>query len=635
MFLKKVLRKRQVKLKNSKNAIFLCYNNNGDSMYAEDEKKYKVIRNVIGVGVLIVLIALIIYLLIPRFKNKPIKNNDFEKRIIADAETYIRVKKINRSQFITLADIEEIVPTSYDTCNKSTGVYYHNNTFDLYVKCSKYESEIIETINSKEYKYITLKEDSFVVTSNAKYQDPGYTSNYNVSVTRPALTEQGIYQTTYLVKNAKGEELEKAERYILYAKYNDTLKKAKMSLNGEKEMYVKKGTSFKDPGVSITYEDGSAVLDKVITTGKVDTSVAGEYLITYTLNQLKETRLVVVTEMNITAELSTSLPTNRNLTIEISIASNNYNSTILPDQTETTERNISYEVNSNGVYKFIVVDNNYNRTEITKEVTNIDRVKPSVKCTGKSENNNTAIYVTAEDSSGIKSYNYGSGETSENTYVVNKTLYASFVTVTDNAGNKTEASCTIDVIVPTKPEETNDARSDITSSGAYKRIRLTYFDDSGLAKCGTKCVQNKIKSGDIKLDEHGWYMYKYKGEWYYVIATAINQQNLIQRYGDLSYTDITYYNYYDTFTVYISDTSSSSSLSSPDSRFKAYRVIILDVCGACSKFSVNLKDQHPGWSTSTINKWRRDAKLGNSIKLDLWVSKDNATKPADWAFIDR
>ena len=32
---------------------------------------------------------------------------------------------------------------------------------------------------------------------------------------------------------------------------------------------------------------------------------------------------------------------------------------------------------------------------------------------------------------------------------------------------------------------------------------------------------------------------------------------------------------------------------------------------------------------------RRDAKLGNSIKLDLWVSKDNATKPADWAFIDR
>ena len=130
-------------------------------------------------------------------------------------------------------------------------------------------------------------------------------------------------------------------------------------------------------------------------------------------------------------------------------------------------------------------------------------------------------------------------------------------------------------------------------------------------------------------------MYKYKGEWYYVIATAINQQNLIQRYGDLSYTDITYYNYYDTFTVYISDTSSSSSLSSPDSRFKAYRVIILDVCGACSKFSVNLKDQHPGWSTSTINKWRRDAKLGNSIKLDLWVSKDNATKPADWAFIDR
>ena len=254
---------------------------------------------------------------------------------------------------------------------------------------------------------------------------------------------------------------------------------------------------------------------------------------------------VTLDEMNITAELSTNLPTNRNLTIDISITSNNYNSTILPDQTETTDRNISYEVNNNGTYKFIVVDNNYNQTEITKEVNNIDRIKPTVKCTGKSENNNTAIYVTAEDSSGIKSYNYGNGETSGNTYVVNKTLYASFVTVTDNAGNKTEASCTIDVKTPSKTEETNDARSDITSGGAYKRVRLTRFDDSGLAKCGTECVQNKIKNGEIKLDEHGWYMYKYKGEWYYVIATAINQKSLIQKYGDLSYTDITYYNYYD------------------------------------------------------------------------------------------
>ena len=74
-------------------------------MYAEDEKKYKVVRYIIEIVVLIILIALTIYLLVPTFKNESVKNNDFEKRIIADAETYIRVKKINKSQFINLADI--------------------------------------------------------------------------------------------------------------------------------------------------------------------------------------------------------------------------------------------------------------------------------------------------------------------------------------------------------------------------------------------------------------------------------------------------------------------------------------------------------------------------------------------------
>ena len=70
-----------------------------------------------------------------------------------------------------------------------------------------------------------------------------------------------------------------------------------------------------------------------------------------------------------------------------------------------------------------------------------------------------------------------------------------------------------------------------------------------------------------------------------------------------------------------------------NSNYKAYDVIVLDICGACMKFSTKLQDIHPGWSTATINKWRSDAIKGNSIKIDLWTTSQ-ATNPADWAFID-
>ena len=39
----------------------------------------------------------------------------------------------------------------------------------------------------------------------------------------------------------------------------------------------------------------------------------------------------------------------------------------------------------------------------------------------------------------------------------------------------------------------------------------------------------KKDNGELKIDERGWYMYKYKGEWYYVIASAINNPTLIDK----------------------------------------------------------------------------------------------------------
>lgn len=607
-------------------------------MYAEDEKKYGYIKYII-LGGIIVAIIIILYFALFSFDKIGTKKNDFEKLILKDAETFVKINNLTATHFITLSDIESVVPTSYDTCNKSTGVLYSNGKYELYVQCSNYESKTIEDINNQTYKYITLKEDAFLITSNVDFKDPGYVSNYKVeTLGNTRYSTQGLYITTYLVKDNSGSILEQAKRYVIYSNYNNDLKTSTMELLGEKEIYIKKGSVFKDPGVKVIDSSGNDLSKNVKVTGSVNTSVPGTYKINYVLNQLTETRTVIVTSMDVNATLSTTDYTNKSIYIILDINSSDYDGTRLPDQTVSTDKYIKYEVSKNGTYNFYVRSKYDEGVQVTKEVTNIDKIKPSATCIGKSENKVTTVQVTANDASGIKYYKYGtfSNNVTNSSYVINQTINGLWVTVTDNAGNQTEVSCNITVITPPKEEKPQTPTHETADpNGSYKRVRLTYFDDAGLAKCGSTCVQNKMASGDIKLDEHGWYMYKYNGEWYHVIATAINNPTLIDKYGHASYTDITYYNYYDTFTVYISDTSSSSSDTYPDSKYKAYKVIVLDVCGACSKFSKYLQDIHPPWTSTTIEKWRSDAYKGNSIKLDLWVSPDKAINPADWAFINK
>ena len=601
-------------------------------MYTEDEKKVKKIFKLIPI--LIVLIIGICFLIF--YKKDSINVNDFENKILSDAKKYVALNNVKGNTFITLADIEENLGSSYDTCNKSTGIDYNNGKYNLYVICSKYISSKVEEINKKTYNNIVLKEDAFFITANNRYVEPGYVSNYKVEInSMKNYSKQGLYQTIYFVKDGSGNVIEVANRYVLYSNFNNELDKVTMRLNGENEIYIKKGNTFKDPGVTLIDSKGNKVSANVNVSGHVDTSVPGTYELTYTLNQLSAKRKVIVTSMTYNAYLSNANLTNSSVKIIIDVSSDNFSRIVLPDLTSVYNSHYEYEVFSNDTYKFTIITKNNESYLITKEVTNIDKIKPQVSCSGKSENKKTTINVTATDASGIKYYKYGSysSNVTSSSYVINSTLSSLWVTVADNAGNITEASCQIELIMPKPdPEPIVDPinHDPIDPNGSYKMVRLTYFDDAELARCGYECVQGKLKSGDIKIDEHGWYMYKYNGKWYYVVATAINDASLIAKYGHASYTDIRYYNYYDTFKMYISDTSSSSTV---DSRYKTYDVIVLDVCGACLKYSTKLQDIHPPWSTSTINQWRSEASRANSIKIDLWVTS-SATPPADFAFIN-
>lgn len=608
-------------------------------MYAEDERKYSYLKYVFIAAFLIIIVLIIIFLIPATSDNFKTKRNDFEKLILKDAEIFVRENNISMNTFITLADIENYVSTKYDTCNKSTGILYNNGKYDLYVRCANYSSKTIEELNNKKYKYINLKEDAFLVTSDNTFKDPGYISNYKVEVLGQNIySTQGLYITTYYVKDNNGNVLEQAKRYVIYSNYNNDLKSSRMELIGEKDLYLKKGTVYKELGVRLFDSQGNDLSKNVRITGAVNVNVPGVYKIDYVLNQLHLTRTVTITNMNVDATLSTTDITNKSIYIILDIDSKEYLNTTLPDDTIKVNNYIKYEVHTNGTYDFMIKDKNNNVTRITKEISNIDKIKPTATCIGKSENEVTTVSVEAKDNLGIKSYRYGmfSDEVNTNTYAINQTLNGLWVTVKDVAGNSVEVSCDINVIAPPAVSEPSTDQGAADPNGKYSLVRLTWFDDAGLAKCGTECVQKKMASGDMKLDERGWYMYKYNGEWYHVIAAAINDSYVINKYGHSSYTDIRYYNYYDTFNLYISSTSSSSLDKRPDARYKKYKVIILDVCGACLKFSTKLQDIHPPWDSETIQKWRNDAKVANSIKLDLWVSPEAETvNPGDWAFIDK
>ena len=70
--------------------------------------------------------------------------------------------------------------------------------------------------------------------------------------------------------------------------------KSSIVLNGSFNMYVKKETTFTDPGVVAKSSNGAAVTATI--TGTVNTNTLGNYVLTYTHGETSITRNVIVYE---------------------------------------------------------------------------------------------------------------------------------------------------------------------------------------------------------------------------------------------------------------------------------------------------------------------------------------------------
>ena len=93
----------------------------------------------------------------------------------------------------------------------------------------------------------------------------------------------GTYKITYTVKDAAGNEATVTRTIIVKGNGSDDTSMPQITLNGDKEIKIKVGETFSDPGATATDSIDGSLTNKIVTTGTVDTTTAGEYKITYTV----------------------------------------------------------------------------------------------------------------------------------------------------------------------------------------------------------------------------------------------------------------------------------------------------------------------------------------------------------------
>ncbi len=164
---------------------------------------------------------------------------------------------------------------------------------------------VIKRINSaKTEAYNTLIETielnakDYVITNEDKIQDYNLYDNTYISIKTlidnnyfdssliNPITKKTIPETDliYVTRNNKGK---------IEAKYDINME-VKIKLNDGYNIYLKVGDTFNDPGVTATLLDGTDVTSSIITSGTVNTSSIGTYVITYTFDNSKITRNVIV-----------------------------------------------------------------------------------------------------------------------------------------------------------------------------------------------------------------------------------------------------------------------------------------------------------------------------------------------------
>jgi len=225
-----------------------------------------------------------------------------------------------------------------------------------------------------------------------------------------------------------------------------------ITLKGEKEVTVIKGSEYNDPGYTAHDSLEGDLTSKVIVDGRVDTNVTGTYTITYRvynssgINTETKRTIKVIDDLDIIIDYNPKELTNNDVTINVKITGDCFDSITDSSGNVSKNKENEYKVNTNNEYRFSIKRTDGYIIEKSIKIDNIDKKKPTGTCKNTITTNNTTIVVDAKDENSITKYTYKyNGKTKDlttNTYSVNEIAKDVSVTLYDKAGNSETINCT-------------------------------------------------------------------------------------------------------------------------------------------------------------------------------------------------
>lgn len=357
-----------------------------------------------------------------------------------------------------------------------------------------------DDVSNKNYNLVLFGDTNIQITEGDIYEEFGYY----------AILDGEIVTEDVQVINNINEQ--KSGKYEILYKYRDITKKRQiivlekekengyleLSLVGSNKIILNIGDTYQELGAKATY-NGKDISSYIKIDKNINTNLSGNYIITYSVSYNNEsksiTRDVLVNEkLKIDVSYDTKI-TNQNINVSITAFGTDFLYLKLPDNSIVDKKNISYEIKENGIYEFFVYDknNHYEKKEIV--ISNIDKEKPTGKCTGKYENNKTIINVDGKDNLKIDYYLYNDIKTSNDKYTFNSIIDNVKVSIFDQAGNVNQIACNIKssgiemhFIVTTSDDDAILIRSDVATimidGGQYdsRHKVISYLDKIGVKK---------------------------------------------------------------------------------------------------------------------------------------------------------
>lgn len=407
---------------------------------------------VLGVVVIVVLIiGLVIFNRVTDYFNS---YQYFEKQMVKEAREYITKNNIVLSNEIYL-DMNKLNMKVKDGCNQISGVFVDQNyKYQSYLVCDNYKTKIF-TNNSS---YNLNGEEVTLLAKEISYIELGVKGYNDANIQGEVGTEEGVYNLNYVITE-NGKILANLKRKVVIV--NDPYIRSlfpTITLKGENIVYLQKGEKYEESGVLAGDSKDFDLSNKVIIDNPVNVNVEGEYEVTYTVtnsrgytNSIKRKVVVVnnFSDTTITASLSNTNKTNKDVTISLKVIGNNYHYMVLPDGSKSYSKNVTYKVSKNETYYFKSYDKDGKVVTKIIPITNISKEKPNAVCNAQVYSSYTKFYVTPYSNTTISSYNYiANGTSSGEKISSNYTMTTSNVTkasviIKDSIGNTNEINCTL------------------------------------------------------------------------------------------------------------------------------------------------------------------------------------------------